>query len=166
MKIILLLRNPVDRAYSHYQNEVKLGFEHLSFEDAVDQEAARLDGEVQKLLDDEKYQSFNHRHYTYLSRGIYVEQLKPWMKAFPRDQILIIISEDFFVSPQQVLDKVFKLLHVPDFQLPAFRVHNRLQYQGMDPHTRERLDAYFAPHNQALCDFLGTKFGWTETPRI
>ncbi|HEY9295730.1 MAG TPA: sulfotransferase domain-containing protein, partial [Phormidium sp.] len=79
VKLIVLLRNPVERAISHYYHEVRLGFEDLGLEDAIAQEPARLEGETAKILADETYYSYNHQHYTYLSRGVYVEQLNNWM---------------------------------------------------------------------------------------
>lgn len=163
IKMILLLRNPVNRAFSHYQHEVGLGFEQLSFEEAIDQESSRLDGEVEKMTLDETYRSFNHQHYSYLSRGVYVEQLKNWMKLFPREQIQIIKSEDFFESPPDVVSQVVKFLDLPEWRLSKFKVHNRLQYQGMDPNTRERLIAYYEPFNQCLYEYLGTDFGWNRS---
>jgi len=160
MKFILLLRNPIDRAYSHYQNEVRLGYEHLSFEDAIDQEVSRVDSETPKLLQDEGYQSINHRHFTYLSRGIYIDQLNNWLNVIPREQILIVKSEDFFESPQTILGKVLSWLDLPGWNFPGFRIHNRLEYQKMNPLTRDRLQTYYEPHNQALNDLVGMDFGW------
>jgi len=137
-----------------------LGFEHLSFEQAIDQEAARLDGETQKIIQDERYQSVNHRHFSYLSRGVYIDQIKNWLEVFPREQILIAKSEDFFESPQILLGKVLSWLNLPEWDYPKFRVHNRLEYQKINPITQDRLHAYFEPYNNALYDFLGVNFGW------
>ena len=86
MKIILLLRNPVDRAFSHYQHEASLGFERLPFDEAVEKESSRLQGEIEKMEQDENYRSFNHQHYSYLSRGIDADQVKTWMKYFPKNR--------------------------------------------------------------------------------
>ena len=161
IKLIVLLRNPVDRAYSHYQHEVKLGFERLSFEDAIKQEPSRLQGEMEKMVGDENYMSFNHRHFSYLARGIYVDQLKNWTKLFPQEQMLIIKSEDFFEWPQKVLSQVFGFLNLPDWSFPGFKVHNRLQYHEMKAETRDRLSEYFDPFNQSLNNFLRMDFGWS-----
>jgi len=161
IKLILLLRNPVDRAYSHYQHEVKLGIEHLSFEEAIEQESARLTGDLEKLIRDETYSSFNHRHFSYLSRGRYIDQLKHWTRIFPKEQILMIKSEEFFESPQKSLSKVMNFLYLPDWHFSGFKVHNQLQYHGMKPETRDRLSAYFDPFNQALGEYVGMDFGWS-----
>lgn len=160
MKIIILLRNPVDRAYSHYQHEVGLGVETLSFEEAIEKEEIRLDGELEKLYRDEYYRSFNHQHFTYLSRGRYIEQLIHWSKYFQREQLLVLKSEDLFKSRQETFSKVLEFLDLTDWKLPESRVHNQLQYQGMNPSTRDRLCSYFEPYNLELNEYLGRDFGW------
>lgn len=165
VKIIVLLRNPVDRAYSHYQHEVKLGYETLSFEEAVDQENTRLAGELDRFSADESYRSFKHQHFSYLSRGIYVDQLKHWLKFFPRDQFLVIKSEDLFQSRQEIFSQVLEFLDLPAWSLPKTRVHNQLQYQEMSASTRERFGAYFEPYNQELYSFLERDFGWEREYR-
>jgi hypothetical protein len=76
VKIIVLLRNPIDRAYSHYHHALKQGNETLSFEDAIGKEEERLYKEMEKMLKDENYYSFNHQKYSYLSRGIYSEMCR------------------------------------------------------------------------------------------
>jgi len=91
-RLIVLLRNPVDRAISHYYWQVKLGYESLSLEDAIHTEPQRLAGELEKISENPTYYSFHHQHYSYLSRGMYAEQLQRWMKLFPLKQFLIIRS--------------------------------------------------------------------------
>src|SRR5690606_27362001 len=95
-KLIALLRNPVDRAYSHYQHQVARGRESLSFEEALAAEPRRLDGELEKILADETYTSFAHAHYSYRLRGHYADQLESWFKVFPREQILVLAAESLF----------------------------------------------------------------------
>jgi len=80
VKLIVLLRNPVERAYSHYHHIVKLGHESLTIEEAIKSEKERLDGETEKILSGEF--SFNHQHYSYLARGIYVDQLIQYFELF------------------------------------------------------------------------------------
>src|SRR5438874_1739426 len=89
-RLIVLLRNPIDRAYSQYQHQTRQrGVEPLTFEEALECEEKRLAGEEEKLLKDDKYCSFNHRHYSYLARSKYIEQLPTWMSIFPKEQFLI-----------------------------------------------------------------------------
>jgi hypothetical protein len=160
VKLIVLLRNPVARAYSHYQYEVKLGNETLPFEEAVERERERLAGEVEKIFKNGKYVSFNHIHYSYLSRGVYVDQLKVWMNLFPKEQILVLKSEDFYSDPPMILDRVFTFLNLPNWELREFKKYNEASYQEMDAAVRKTLIDYFKPHNRRLYEYLGVNFGW------
>ena len=74
-KIIIMLRDPVDRAYSHYQHEKSRGYEPLSFEEALENEPHRLQGEEERLREDESYVSRSYMRYSYIARGLYAEQL-------------------------------------------------------------------------------------------
>jgi hypothetical protein len=160
VKLIAILRNPLQRAYSHYHHEVRMGFETLSFEDAVEQEQERLLGEREKMIADEDYYSFNHRHYSYLSRGIYVDQLMNWMRWFSRDQILILKSEDFYQDSRSVMKRIAAFLELPGWEPMEYSKYNAFQYPTMDATMRARLIDFFKPHNQRLSDFLGTDIGW------
>ncbi len=83
VKLIALLRNPVDRAYSQYQHEVALGREPLSFEDALAEEEGRTRGEVERLVADPRAFSRAWWDHTYAARGRYAEQLERWLTVFP-----------------------------------------------------------------------------------
>jgi len=162
VKLIALLRNPVDRAYSHYRHEVRLGVETLSFEDAIEREEKRLRDEMEKMLEDNDYYSFNHEHYSYLSRGIYVDQLKTWTKNFPKEQILILKSEEFFNNPSTIFKQVLEFLNLPSWELKEYRKYNIGYYARarMNVPIRKRLIDYFELHNQRLYEYLGVDFGW------
>ena len=110
----MLLRNPVDRAYSHYQMIVKLGLEPLTFEEALAAEEERLSGEKAKMIDDEHYRSFNHQYLSYLSRGIYVDQLIHWSKFFGPEQTLMLKSEAFFERTTETLGLILNFLGMPE----------------------------------------------------
>ncbi len=158
-KLILILRDPVDRAYSHYYNEVRWGFETaLSFEEAIDLEEERLHGEIDKMLANEHYYSYNHHHYTYLTRGIYVDQLERWLKFFPREQIMIINSEDFNRNTQVVFKQVLDFLNLPAWDLPEYKNYNQANNPKIAPETKVRLLDYFAPHNRRLTQYIDFGF--------
>ena len=160
-KLILLLRNPVDRAYSHYNHKVRRGIEPLpSFEDAIVSEAERLAGEGQKVVENQIHFSFNHLHYSYLARGIYIEQLEAWMRYFPREQMLIIKSEDFRRNEKATLRKVFEFLNLSYWEFREYKMHNSFRYPEMNPVTRKKLTDYFEPYNKRLYEYLGINFDW------
>ncbi|UCG37660.1 MAG: sulfotransferase domain-containing protein [Candidatus Bathyarchaeota archaeon] len=160
VKLIVILRNPVDRAYSHYHHERRLGFEALSFEEAIRREEERLEGELERMIRDEKYHSFNHQHYSYLSRGIYVDQIRAWMNLFPKNQILILKSEDFHNDPRTVYNETVKFFGLPAWQLGNFKEFNVGDYPKMPAAMRKHLSSYFNSHNKRLYEYLGRDFGW------
>jgi Sulfotransferase domain len=159
-KLIILLRNPVDRAYSHYQHEVSLKYETLPFDEAIARESERLHGEREKMLADQSYDSYSYRHHSYLSRGVYAEQLAIWMSLFSREQMLILQSEDFFARPASVFQKVLRFLDLPPWELSEYKPYNAREYSTMNAATRRRLIDYFEPHNRRLRELVGQKFAW------
>jgi hypothetical protein len=152
-KFIVLLRNPIDRAYSGYQMKVRRGIETLSFEDAVDKERERLSGSDDPI-------SLPWRHYSYLKRGLYVDQLKRWMSVFPRERFLILKSEDFYEDPGRVLNQTLEYLGLRPWSPESFKAYHLSEYAEIAPATRKRLREYFAPYNQQLHTFLGRDFEW------
>lgn len=160
VKLIVLLRNPVDRAYSHYHHALRQGNETLSFEDAIGNEEERLCREMEKMLEDENYYSFNHQKYSYLSRGIYSEQIETWLTLFPREQILIEKSEDLYTNPQMILNRVLDFLSLPAWEMDEDIKYNTGSYGPIDPNTRERLIDFYRQHNARLYQLLGIEFDW------
>jgi hypothetical protein len=141
-RLIVLLRNPVDRAYSQYHHDMRRAqasgtTDPRSFEEAIEQHNS-----------------------SYLPRGIYVDQLLRWSEYFSKEQMLILKSEDFFKHTTETLTLVQDFLDLPHqrLDLPPRKTDGR--YEPMDPSTRRRLEAYFEPHNQRLYEYLGVDFGW------
>ena len=161
-KIIILLRNPVDRAYSHYSHIHRVGREPLSFEDAIEAEPERLAGEAEKIQADPNYSTFTHVHYSYLTRGRYVEQLPRWLERFPRDRMLILSSEELSREPAASFQKALDFLGLDAWTPEQFSIFKQGSYEQMDPATRKKLVEYFRPYNQQLYDLLGMKFDWDK----
>jgi hypothetical protein len=159
-KLIVLVRNPIDRAFSHYQHEVALGREPLSFEDALEAEDARLLGEEERMRADPAYFSHAWWNYTYRARGRYAEQLQRWLARFPREQLLVVPSEDLLGEPERGHARVLGFLGAPPNRLDSYpRVFER-QYEPMRPEMRERLAAEFAEPNRRLYELLGRNLAW------
>jgi hypothetical protein len=160
-RLIVLLRNPVDRAYSHYQHKVRNGRETLSFEEAIEREEERLAGEVDQVLADPRYYSYNLDHYSYLRRGIYVDQLRAWRRFFPKEHLLILRSEDLYEDAPAVVGHTLTFLGLPALDTERYARHNVGGYAGrMDPAMRERLVKYFRPYNRKLYEYLDRDFSW------
>lgn len=159
-RLIAMLRDPVERAYSHYRHEVDLGHETLPFEEAIEREPERLRGEAERMLEDPTYASFEHKHHSYLARGIYADQLPAWNERFPEEELLVLRSEDFFTDPAGELRRVLEFLGVRAWRPARFRRYNAATSSGMSEATRRDLLAFFRPHNARLRTQLGRDFGW------
>jgi hypothetical protein len=160
-KSIVLLRNPVDRAYSHFLLEWSRGDETLDFTAALDAEMERLDGEEARLARDSTYVSHPHKHASYLARGEYGRQLERWFHVFRREQILVVRSEDLYERSAETLTQVANFLAIdPDVTIP-FTTHNQSSGPPLDPAIRRRLSEHFAPLNAQLADLLGWDPGWS-----
>lgn len=160
-RLVVLLRDPVDRAFSHYNHEVALGREPLSFEDALDREPERTDGELSRL-GDTRYFSRAWWDFTYLARGRYAEQLERWFAVYPREQLLVLASEKLRRDPAAVYARVLEHLGAPPHELPDYPPIFERNYAPMATQTRARLQHYFAPHNERLHALLGTDIGWSQ----
>jgi hypothetical protein len=163
VKLIALLRNPIERAYSHYQHEVRGGREPLSFPEAIDREAERLAGEEERLRNQPGYYSWNHHRYSYTHRGLYIEQLRRWLQHFPRSQLLVLQSEFLYREPAEATARVHRFLGLRDHRLDRYEdTYQRGNYERtMPPELRTRLARYFEPYNRQLFQLLGEEYDWT-----
>jgi hypothetical protein len=160
-RLVVLLRDPVDRALSHYNHEVALGREPLSFEQALDREPERLRGELERLGDTS---TFSHAwwDHTYLARGRYAEQLERWLAVFPREQLLVLASERMRQEPAATYAQVLGHLGAAPFALPEYPPIFEREYAPMAPETRARLACYFAEPNERLYALIGEDLGWSR----
>jgi hypothetical protein len=165
VKIIMLLRNPVDRAFSHYQLKVKRRHETLSFDEAIEAETERLAGEHEKIVNNPRYYSAAHDRSSYLARGLYLEQIQRWQQYFPRKRLLVLESGEFFRQTADVYQRVLDYLGLPPWKPEQFGNRYPGKYsEKLLPDTLCRLIEYFAPHNEQLYAYLGTRFNW-DTPQ-
>jgi len=100
-KIVILLRNPITRAYSHYLMTVSRGIENYSFERAIKAEPERL-----------IKSRFNKLYYSYLARGLYAKQIKKYLRLFPRGNLKIILMDDFIKDTDKEIKDICKFLGV------------------------------------------------------
>lgn len=159
-RLIVLLREPVERAYSDYQHKAREGRDRLDFQEAIETEEERLLGERERMLEDESYQSSEYRRFSYLSRGVYVDQLKDWHEFFDREQLLVLESGELFNDPNKTFGRVLEFLGLPECRPEISDVRNEGEYEPLDPSIRRRLEEYFEPHNRRLYEYLGKDFGW------
>jgi hypothetical protein len=160
VRLIAILRNPVDRAYSNYWITVQNGLDDVSFEEAVGREGERINAPKSKFWEAVQPQA-------YLDRGYYFRQLNHYLEYFKREQLLILLFNDLRKSPGRVVREVFRFLEVDEGYVPHTLgiVNNKTAtpYPPMDPNTRKRLIALFANENRRLSHMIGRDLScWDE----
>ena len=159
IKLIVLLRNPVDRAYSNYHLGVRAGTENLSFEDAIKVETKRLEEINEESKSSiEKYAIRR----SYLAKGFYADQLKIWFEIFNSNQLLIISTEDLKSNPQKVINKIYNFLEIPDNHKLIPEKQKKAVYPEMKKETREFLIDFYKKNNTELFSLIGQKFDWDK----
>ncbi len=159
-KLVALLRDPVSRAFSHWQHNASRGLETLGFDAALDAEPERLALDAERLADP-GYRSDAHRLWSYAARGRYAEQLERWLAVYPRQQLLVVRSDDLYGRPAETHARVLDFLELPPHTLDSYpRYTRRVSAAEMTDATRRRLTAYFRPHNERLAALLGEQFTW------
>ncbi|MEU5567049.1 sulfotransferase family protein [Micromonospora musae] len=162
VRLIVLLRDPVERAYSHWKERRTHGIEPLDFADALAAEEERIAGERERLIAEPEYHSERHDWYTYRARGRYLEHLEPWLARFDPDQFLFLPSENLYRDARATYRRTLDFLGLPHHDLPEFKVYNDRRSAPLDPEVREELTAYYQPHNDALRRRLGLDLDWPD----
>jgi hypothetical protein len=160
VRLLVLVRDPVERAYSQHAHQVGLGLESEPFERALELEDARIAGEAERIVADPAYFSRNHWLYAYRTRGHYVDQLEHLESIFGRERVLVIDSGDFFADPGPVYDQVLEFLGLPDCGRPAFTPQNARPRWPMPESVRARLEEHYRPHDERLAAWLGREPSW------
>lgn len=161
-KVIILLRDPVERAYSAHAHELARGYETEDFETALELEDARLAGEAERIIADPAYVSHSHQHHGYLQRGRYVDHLERLEKLLGRDRMHVVDSHRFFTDPEPVYDAVLEFLGLPHTGYPVFERHNARPRSPMPAALRARLRDHFEPYDERLEAWLGHSVSWRE----
>ncbi len=153
-KLLLLVRNPVERAHSHYRYRRQRGHEDApTFEEALADEPRR--GSVAS--------EGRRRAWTlprYFHHGLYADGLSRWLEHFPQDQVHVIKSEDFYADTAKHFTEVLEFLGVTQYELGDFAVHNAAAGSSIDPGTRAQLFERYAEPNQLFYELIGADLGW------
>nr|WP_232805717.1 sulfotransferase [Glycomyces xiaoerkulensis] len=162
VKVIVLVRDPVERAWSHHAHEIAREFEDIDdFETAIGAEPDRLFGVEERLRADADHYSFDHQHHAYLARGRYTDYLEPLADQVGRDRLLVLDSGEFFSRPEDAFERVLRFLGLPWIGEFAFSRHNaRGRPSPMPDALRRRLTDHFEPYDARLADWLGGTPSW------
>lgn len=163
-KLVVILRNPVDRAYSFYRHQIQRVAEPLTFEEAVEREEERLAGELERMLRDERYASDARQNHSYVTRGRYLEQIERWLEHYPRERMLVLLMDDLVARPAETVRSMTDFLGLPEIDTgnagKPIRALESVKLAPMSSTVRERLVEYFRPHNARLEAFLGRELDW------
>jgi hypothetical protein len=162
VRVVAMVRDPVERAYSAHQHEFARGFESEDFATALALEDSRVEPALAMMLADEHAQSHAHRHQAYRRRGHYAQQLQPFLEALGTDQVHVIESELFFREPGREYARLLEFLRVPSFVPASFGQYNAYRRAPMADSIRHELTTHFEPHDAALADLIGRTPVWRQ----
>lgn len=159
-KLIVLLREPVERAWSQYWMNVRGGAETDSFGEALRREAEWF-GPAGPFLPERSTSPAFYRLRSYLGKGVYAPQIERWLSIFPRANFHFIRSEDMFRSPEGTLSQLLRFLDLPPMEMKDLRPHNEGRYPPLDPEHRRDIQPFFAASNARVEQLTG--ICWPES---
>ena len=161
VKIIAVLRNPVDRTYSHYHLTCREKGLTKSFEEIIEDDIKKINNYDNNLKNSHEYfKDFVQN--SHIARGFYLEQLENWLKIFDKKNIMIISSEDLAENTQETLNSIFNFLNLENQKIPNLQKINVAKYPKMKDKTRKTLENYFFNHNENLFNKIGKNFNWNN----
>ena len=160
VKLLVLVRDPVERAYSAHAHELARGYETELFERALELEDERLAGEAERIVSEPGYLSHSHQHHAYLTRGLYADQLERLGQLVGRDRVHVVDSGRFFTDPEPVYDGVLEFLGLRRHGYPVFERHNARPRSPMPETLRATLNEHFVAADERLTGWLGQPPSW------
>lgn len=159
IKLIVVLRNPIDRAYSHYNKNVKNNLEAMSFEDAITIRKSKLKKAEELIKENDVQANRFLEQYAYIEKGRYVEQFERWFKFFPKENFFVVETTNL---NSQTFEKMHNFLGLPEQKIDGELeiIHKGKYKSDIKPKTREMLADYFKPYNKKLEKLLDMKFNW------
>lgn len=159
-RIVVVVRDPVERAYSAYRHEHARGFEDEDFATALALEDHRLAGEAERIRADPTYRSHAHRHQALLGRSRYAEQVRRFVDALGADRVHVVDAGHLFTDPGPELELLEEFLGLETWQPARVEHWNARPASPLEPELEDRLRRYFAPHDAALEQLTGRRPSW------
>lgn len=162
VRVVMMVRDPAERAYSAFKHESSRGFEQASFSEALALEPDRLAGEVEKIATDPSYQSYEHRHHAYVSRSQYAPQVQRFIDHVGEDRVYLVDADRFFAEPETELAALFAFLGLSPWQPDKVEQWNARPSKPMDPELRAELMSAFAESDDRLAALMGRTPTWRQ----
>ena len=157
-RVIVILRDPVSRAFSHYQHKKTRHLESRNFAEAVEEEIRTNAFPAQWGV---ALREGARPMLGYVARGYYALQLELLGKMYRRNRVLVLDSASLFADTAATCNRVFDYMGLEDFDVQPSKVYNRGFYQEtIDPRVAERLREHYRPYDAMLEELLGQSFGW------
>ncbi|MGI9608639.1 MAG: sulfotransferase domain-containing protein [Acidimicrobiales bacterium] len=161
-RIIMVLREPLDRAISHHNHEVKRGFETLSLTEAFDAEPERLAGEWEHMAADATYVSSADIHHAYLRRGQYADQVERYVDVFGPGQVLVLDSGRLGAEPEATVREATDFLGLKPVEQASYPLYNQRDHDPVPAELRERYGHVFADSNERLARLVPGRLDWID----
>lgn len=159
-RIVVILRDPVERAYSAHAHETARGFETEPFARALELEEKRLSGTEERLLEDPGHHSHAHQHHGYVARGRYVDQLARMERAVGRERMHVVDYADLFDGGSRSLAEIVRFLDLPPGPRIMLGRHNARKRAVMPESLRAELTSRFADSDARLAAWWGRTPSW------
>jgi hypothetical protein len=160
VKIIALLRDPVERTHSAWKERVRNGQEGLDFDAALRAEPDRLRGEVDRMMVDRGYYSYAHEFQSYVTQSDYATSLAEWLRHYPKSSLHVTLSEEFYRDPTRSLNGIASFLGIEPRDDWGSERLNAAQGEPPDARTVAQLRERFQPSIRELEAMIGRSTGW------
>jgi hypothetical protein len=161
VKLIVLLRDPVERAHSSWKLRMYEGSENRTFAAAVEDELSGVTVTYHDVDDERRRKVARAMRWSYVEKSRYAEHFARWLEFFDRDQFLILESEALFADPSGVLAEIEAFVGVEHDRTVTLPRRNFTESSSIEPSIRDYLSQYFAPHNERLEAITGVSFTWS-----
>jgi hypothetical protein len=161
-RFLVVVRDPVDRAFSHYLYSKRRGYEDLPFMAALENEEIRIEKEREMLVKEGSGFAWRYRENSYKQRSLYCQQLRHWFRFFPKDRFMIIDAEKLKNNRQAAYDEILTFLNLPPHALGSTREYNKApgDEKKMTEAEEDYLKAFYKEANAQLFQLLGREFDW------
>jgi hypothetical protein len=163
--LLVVLRDPVERAWSHWKEQTRNGVETLPFADAIESESTRIAGVEERLRADPTLRDHAHEHLSYRLQGEYVRGLRPWVERFGRDRLHVVWSADLFGDPEPTFARVCAFLGIPPVARDEWEVWNAADAAPIEPALEASLREHYEPLDRELAELVGEDPPWLAPRR-